>query len=94
MELNQARWQQLRDFCSAAEQRGLLEVWLFGSAMASETPADLDILVLYEDRNALVELRGADDWETYKPPISLLAMTREEEAFYDFISATGAQRLV
>lgn len=84
----------MHDFCRLAEQRGVLEVWLFGSAMRSDTPADLDVLVLYDDRDAMVDLRQADYWETYSPPISLLAMTREEETFYDFISATGAQRLL
>lgn len=93
MDPSGSGWRHLHDFCRLAEQCGVLEVWLFGSAMSSGAPADLDVLVLYEDRDAVVTLRRADCWDTYRPPISLLAMTRQEESFYDFISATGAMRL-
>jgi predicted nucleotidyltransferase len=31
----------------AAEFDGLVEVWLFGSALSSDQPADIDLLVVY-----------------------------------------------
>ncbi|CAM5507644.1 hypothetical protein [Streptomyces canus] len=48
-----------------------LEVWLFGSALRSERPADLDILLIYEDRSAVVALHRMNRWEDLRPPFHL-----------------------
>lgn len=88
------RWLQLREFCDAAAQCPELQVWLFGSALDSLNPADIDILVMYENRNNVVALKTARRWGDFDPPLHIIAMTAEEEQFYDFKVGTGAVRLI
>ncbi|MEU0213230.1 hypothetical protein [Streptomyces canus] len=92
MDLNQ--WPHLRLLIEAAQGLPSLEVWLFGSALRSQRPADLDILLVYEDRSAVVALRTMNSWEEMCPPFHLIAMTSREVDEYDFIRRTGAVRLM
>jgi hypothetical protein len=88
------RWPQLGEFCEAAACFPLLEVWLFGSALCSPDPADLDVLVLYEERADVQALRSASRWQHRDPPLHIIAMTAGEERFYGFKAVTGAVRLL
>jgi hypothetical protein len=88
------RWIQLGRFSDAAAQYPELEVWLFGSALYSSDPADLDVLVMYEKRADVVALRSAYRWRYLDPPLHIIAMTASEERFYDFKVVTGATRLL
>lgn len=90
----EATWPHLHEFCRLATAAACLEVWLFGSALTSAAPADLDVLVVYEDRADVVTLRGAGWWENFEPPMHIIAMTPQEEHHYQFIATTGARRLV
>ncbi|MGW3186103.1 hypothetical protein ACWDD9_43230 [Kitasatospora sp. NPDC001119] len=71
-----------------------VQVWLFGSALRSDSPGDLDILLIYGDRSAVLALRQMKSWEDYSPPIHFIAMTQLEEYEYDFIAKTEALRLL
>lgn len=88
------RWAHLREFCEAAACYPELEVWLFGSALHSVEPGDLDILIMYENRKDVVALRSLRCWEHLDPPLHLIAMTASEERFYDFKAVTSANRLL
>lgn len=65
--------------CREAGEIGGLEVRVFGSALRSSCPRDLDVLVLYSERDQLLELRSRLCWETADPPIDLIAMTVDED---------------
>ena len=88
------RWSHLADFCTEAATHAELEVWLFGSALHVEWPADLDTLVIYRTRSDVVQLRSERPWHLLEPPLHIIAMTRGEESFYEFIRVTEAARLV
>lgn len=88
------RWPHLHEFCRLAGEIGGVEVWLFGSALSSAMPADLDVLIRYGDRADVVALRDTQWWEDYDPPLDIIAMTPAEEHHYQFIATTGAQRLL
>ncbi|GAA3702009.1 hypothetical protein GCM10023081_43020 [Arthrobacter ginkgonis] len=88
------QWSHLEHLCSLARLNGRLALWLFGSALSSETPQDLDILLIYTDRNDVVRLRNQIQSQDLEPPFHIIAMTHEEERFYRFIADVGAIRLV
>lgn len=87
------RWPVLARLCRAAADLHGVEVWAFGSMLKRHDPNDLDILVIYEDRNDLLALRNYELWEVQLPPVEIIAMTTCEERHYDFISITAAIRL-
>ncbi len=87
------RWGHLDQFCEAASKSGDLQVWLFGSALRSSSPADLDVLVIYVRREDVMSLKNAKRWGDFDPPLHLIAMTASEERFYRFKAATCAVRL-
>lgn len=89
-----SRWVQLREFCETAARYPELEVWLFGSALYSPDPADLDVLVVYKNRADVVALRSSRHWKHLDPPLHIIAMTAGEERFYDFKAVTTATRLL
>jgi hypothetical protein len=89
-----SRWTHLELLLEAARRFPSLQVWLFGSVLRSETPADLDILLVYEDHSSVVALRAMQPWEDFCPPCHLIAMTPLEVAEYDFIVTTEAIRLL
>lgn len=86
-------WPHLREFCQLASAHPQLQVWLFGSALTSEAPSDLDVLLVYEDRADVVAVRSAQWWADCDPPLTIIAMTADEEREYGFIAATAAERL-
>lgn len=86
-------WPHLRQLYEAASEYPSLQVWLFGSALHSESPRDLDVLILYRLRQDILLLRSLHWWSEFDPPIEIIAMTPEEERYYNFINNTGAIRL-
>ena len=84
---------QLQTLITQAQALGGLEVWLFGSALKRADPQDLDVLLVYGDRNLVVALRSAKPWNRFCPPVSLIAMTRTELEEYNFVAVTGAVRI-
>ncbi|MCB2411487.1 hypothetical protein LGT39_01320 [Demequina sp. TTPB684] len=87
-------WPVLDEFVAAAKEIGEMEVWLFGSALRSERPRDLDVALLYQDRERVIQLRGRALWEFAVPPIDLIAFTVDEERHHEFLRSVRALRLV
>lgn len=87
-------WPQLEELVAIAAHAEGLQVWLFGSALRISEPADLDVLLVYECREDVVSLRRHRAWEAFDPPCHIIAMTPLEVEEYEFISTTGALRLV
>lgn len=88
------RWPHLLTLIDAASATQLLQVWLFGSALTEGDPTDLDVLLIYQDREPVVGIRRMAPWSDLHPPVDLIAMTAREEEEYDFIASTGAVRLL
>jgi predicted nucleotidyltransferase len=86
------KWHQLDVLCSLAERISDLEVWAFGSVLRRDDPHDLDVLLIYDERDSVVALRNARIWAETDPPCHIIAMTRAEEREYAFIQVTGAVR--
>ena len=87
-------WPHLSELCRLATAYPRLQVWLFGSALTSEAPADLDVLMVYENRADVVAVRLARWWPDFDPPLRIIAMTAEEERHYGFIAHTHAVPIV
>ena len=87
-------WPHLADLCALTRGRSTLELWLFGSAVQSQEANDIDVLFIYTDRRDVVAVREAQWWHHKQPPISIIAMTMNEEREYEFCAQTGAVRLV
>ena len=87
-------WPHLELLVEAARGLPPLQVWLFGSALRTGAPADLDVLLVYEDRWTVVALRAMQPWDEFNPPCDIIAMTPLEEHEYAFIAGTGAVRLL
>jgi predicted nucleotidyltransferase len=86
-------WPTLDELCRCARNFPDVEVWAFGSMLRSENPNDLDVLIIYKDRNDVIALRGMGLWEVTLPPVDIMAMTPDEEHHYQFIKITNARRL-
>ena len=71
-------WPQMRQIIEAAKDIGSLELWLFGSAINSISPRDIDILVVYRDLEKLDALFDHAFWELYYPPVEITAMMPDE----------------
>jgi hypothetical protein len=69
-------------------------MWLFGSALTSHTPADLDVLLVYRDPADIEAIRSAHAWAEEIPPINIIAMTVQEESDYAFIRGVHAHRIL
>ena len=87
------RWPILNELCRCADRFPGLEVWAFGSMRRSDRPHDLDVLIVYDDREDLNALRDMGLWEVTAPTVEIIAMTPDEEHHYQFIKRTGALRL-
>lgn len=87
------RWPQLQLLIDAVQCRPGLELWLFGSAVSRIDPRDLDVLVIYDDRRAVVDLRAMHEWEEFNPACNIIAMTHTEAVEYDFVATTHAVRI-
>lgn len=83
-------WPALRQLVRLAEELGAIQVWLFGSALRSHTPRDLDVLVVYLDENVPRALRSDMLLELLSPPIDLIAMTPDEVDALDFLGTMPA----
>jgi hypothetical protein len=79
-----SRWPQLQALADAAEDLTGLQVWVFGSALRRDDPGDLDVLLVYEDRQSVVALRAMQLWGEFSPPCDIIAMTPRELEGYDF----------
>lgn len=88
------RWPHLARLCELAESKPDLQVWLFGSALQSATPKDIDVLLVYEDYEDVASIRRDGWWADEEPPIDLIAMTTAEDRDYDFVAGTRAERLI
>ncbi|MFS8102709.1 nucleotidyltransferase domain-containing protein [Lentzea alba] len=84
------RWPVLGELIRCAATFPGLQVWVFGSTLRSSQPNDLDVLVIYQDRAEVDELRKMGWWEISVPPMDIIAMTEDEEQHYGFITETGA----
>lgn len=69
-------------------------MWLFGSALTSHAPADLDVLLVYRDLADIEAIRASHAWAEEVPPINLIAMTVQEESDYAFIHGAHARRIL
>lgn len=87
------RWPDLKHLVLLADQVGVNQVWLFGSAVRSPTPRDIDILVVYVDENVPRTLRSLMFLELLDPPIDLIAMTLDEVEELNFLETVPATRL-
>ena len=86
-------WPQLSLLVRLAGSMPTLEVWLFGSALRHDSPADIDILLVYSERESVLTLRSIRRWEEFEPPCHIIAMTPGEVEEYAFVARTGALRL-
>lgn len=87
-------WPHLGELCDLARETSTLEVWLFGSALKRSEPGDIDVLFIYTDRADVTAVREARWWHHEQPPLSIIAMTEDEDCEYGFRARTNAQRLV
>lgn len=87
-------WPQLGDLRRVVQTRSGVQMWLFGSALTSPTPADLDVLLVYRDLVDIEAIRAAHVWEEAIPPINIIAMTVQEESDYAFIRGAQAKRVL
>lgn len=69
-------------------------MWLFGSVLTSQTPADLDVLLVYRDLADIEAIRAAHAWAEEIPPINIIAVTVQEESDYAFIRGAHARRIL
>ncbi|WP_208023269.1 hypothetical protein [Mycobacterium marinum] len=75
---------------SILDQHRGIEVYVFGSALTREDPADLDVLVIYQDREEL--RRFLDDVDCWSGglPLDVTAMTSGELAGSGFLVRSKA----
>jgi predicted nucleotidyltransferase len=72
-----------------------LRLYLFGSvAQGSQNPDDLDVLAIYEREDSIQHFRDRTAEMNLALPLHLIAMTLFEEAFYQFIEHSKAERFV
>ena len=87
------RWSPLAVLIEHAADIGDMEIWVFGSMLVHDDPADLDVAVIYDDRAKVTELRGRAYWELESPPVDILCLTHDEDSDLGFLSGAGARRL-
>jgi hypothetical protein len=86
-------WPHLRRLIDVTGADPSLSMWIFGSALVSDRPRDIDVLLVYENREGVLRVRHAERWDDFDPPIDLIAMTSDEEHHYDFVRITRAVRI-
>lgn len=89
-----SRWPALAALREIVEAHAGVQLWLFGSALCDDQPADLDVLLVYTDLADIASIRMSRKWEEHEPPVDITAMTPDEEHHYRFVETTGAQRLI
>ncbi|WP_138926160.1 hypothetical protein [Glutamicibacter creatinolyticus] len=87
------RWPDLKHLIMLASQAGASQIWLFGSALHSPAPRDLDVLIVYVNENVPRVLRSLMFLELLNPPIDLIAMTPDEVKELNFLARMPAARL-
>lgn len=92
MDLKQ-HWTILDELCRCATQLPDLQLWAFGSMLRTKHPRDLDVLIIYTNREHVTALFGMRWWDETLPPLHFIAMTPDEERDYRFIDVTEAVRL-
>lgn len=88
------RWPQLGDLRRVVLTKPGVQMWLFGSALTSHRPADLDVLLVYCDLDDIEAIRSAHAWAEEIPPINIIAMTAQEESDYAFVRGVHAHRML
>lgn len=83
----------LSGISSIVDQHQGIEVYLFGSVLTREDPADLDVLVIYQDREELRRFLDHVDCLSGALPIDVTAMTSGELASSGFLVRSKAIRI-
>ncbi|MCA2323119.1 hypothetical protein JF732_25720 [Mycobacterium intracellulare] len=78
---------------SILDQHQGIEVYVFGSALTREDPADLDVLVIYQDRDELRRFLDDVDCRSGAIPIDVTAMTSGELASSGFLVRSKAVKI-
>ena len=78
---------------SILDQHQGIEVYVFGSALTHEDPADLDILVVYQDRAGLRRFLNHVDCRSGALPIDVTAMTSSELESSGFLVRSKAVKI-
>ncbi|HET9876789.1 MAG TPA: hypothetical protein VFQ37_13650 [Mycobacterium sp.] len=78
---------------SILDQHEGIEVYVFGSVLTHEDPADLDVLVIYQDRDGLRRFLDHVDCRSGALPIDVTAMTSGELASSGFLVRSKAIRI-
>ncbi len=75
---------------------GELKLSIFGSVLTRHDPADLDLLVIYEDLDRAKSLRSVVDALNHwcEPEIDLICMRPAEQLFYEFLRDAPSLRLI
>ena len=70
-----------------------IECYLFGSILNSKFFNDIDILIIYKNRNQITHLKKllAELSKTY--PLHILYLTKDEENQFNFIKEQGAREI-
>jgi predicted nucleotidyltransferase len=75
---------------SILDQHEGIDVYVFGSVLTREDPADLDVLVVYQDRDGLRRFLDHVDCRSGALPIDVTAMTSAELARSGFLVRSKA----
>lgn len=75
---------------SIVEECSALDFFVFGSMLTRADPADLDLLVVYEDESDLHEFLDRDDVQVGQLPLDVTAMTPTELEGSTFLVRSGA----
>jgi predicted nucleotidyltransferase len=80
----------LSELVSICRTAGDIDLYLFGSALSSAEPNDIDVLVVYRSLATLNRFKDLTDELELSPLLHIVAMTTDEEKQYDFVRTTGA----
>ncbi len=78
---------------SIVDQHEGIDVYVFGSVLTREDPADLDLIVIYQDRHALRRFLDRVECQSGPLPIDVTAMTPGELANSGFLVRSKAIRI-
>ncbi|PHZ60387.1 hypothetical protein CRG86_004650 [Photobacterium leiognathi] len=74
-------------------QRESINIYIFGSALYSNFPNDIDVLIVYSDLNELPTIKHQLFQISLEYPLDIYYMTPEEVNELDFINVTQAVEL-
>jgi predicted nucleotidyltransferase len=78
---------------SILDQHEGIDVYVFGSVLTRDDAADLDVLVIYQDRDGLRRFLDRVDCRSGALPIDVTAMTPGELASSGFLVRSKAIRI-